>query len=265
MTKKTIFLSMPSYDRKALISSMTSIFQCAVTSKKSQMHYYAENGDSLVCRARSNAFSNFIFDSSDDIFLSIDSDITIMNTFPQNNAFDKIVDGIESGKDIICGLYACKDTTRRCSSFYEFEDNHKLEYSVESKYEKLIWGATGFMAISRRMALDFVDKYPNLIYVGDGHYVNRKRILAFNSLLVDIDIKNEKGEKVDSFKKLLSEDFAFSELATQIGYQTWADTSIMLSHDGFTLFDINKSNEPKLPVYDPNIKISEVKVNLKTV
>lgn len=264
MTKKTIFVSMPSYDRKALVSTMTSIFQTTVTSKKAQIHFFAECGDSLVSRARCNAFSNFLFSSKDDIFLFIDSDITIMNTFPQNNAFDKIVDGINSGKDIICGLYSCKDSSRRCSSFFEYEDNHQPQYSIESKYEKLIWGATGFMAISRRCALDFVDKYPNLVYIGDGHYVNQKRILAFNSLLVDLAVKNEKGEQVDTFKKLLSEDYAFSELCNQIGYDTWADTSIMLSHDGFNYFDI-PTNEVKLPVYDPNIKISEVKVNLEKI
>ena len=76
-----IFLSMPIADKPEL-RSLYSVYQASLSCKEHKVRLYFNENDSLISRIRNVHLSVFLNEFPDcDYFVSIDSDIEIMNVY----------------------------------------------------------------------------------------------------------------------------------------------------------------------------------------
>ena len=86
-----IFVSVPVLDRPEL-RMMYSMYQAILTCKEHQVRLYFNQNDSLISRVRNVHMSVFYHDYPEyEYFVSLDSDLEILNTFPYNNIFTKLI------------------------------------------------------------------------------------------------------------------------------------------------------------------------------
>lgn len=252
-----IFLSVPVLDRPEL-QSLYSIYQSVLSCTEHKVRIYFNEDDSLISRVRNNHITKFLNEYKDcDYFMSIDSDIEIVNAFPNNNIFSKL---ISHDLDFVGGLYALRDDQqKRCASIPLNLDISLEDVRFDSGLVEMRWLSSGCWCLKRSVVERMAEAYPELIYSGEND-MSEKMI---NGLYIpDIfEIENSDGIK---FKKYLSEDWAFAERWRNIGGKIFADTSIGLNHIGKTKYKMwdleinqnndfekqNKKNEPPLAGWD---------------
>lgn len=233
-----IFLSVPVMDRPELgfIQSM----QSACMNSKHQVFTVFHKQDSLISRARNIHISKFLYEYTDmDYFVSLDSDIEIVNQYKTNNIFDKLV---AHNLDFVGGLYPSKNPKEKICSSTPIHPEHRSP-AFDSGLIEMRWLSSGCWCLSRKAAEKMEEKYrAELQYDGDGLVAGDKMM----GLYIPMLIKRTEGEK--TFRKYLSEDWSFCERWKNIGGEIWADTSIVLKHIGqypYTLWDVKVVKEAK--------------------
>lgn len=235
-----ILVSVPILDRPEL-DFMTSLYSAKGSCKEHQVYFIFGSGESLISRARNTHISMFINQYKEfDYFMSIDSDLEILNCHPNNNIFTKLV---SADKDFIGGLYALKNPNMiKCSSIPD-DKNDKLEF--DSGLRKMKWLSTGCWCLKRSAIEKMVAAYPELEYDGDDNMSGKKVHGLYIPFIADLE-EPTTGKK---FKKYLSEDWAFSYRWKALGGEIWADTSIVLKHIGrfhYSLWNV-KTQIEKVP------------------
>jgi len=232
-----IFLSVPILGRpelKFIYSMYQAILSCA---KTHQVRVYFNENDSLISRVRNVHMSAFLNDFKDcDYFMSIDSDIEIVNAYANNNIFIKL---LSHNLDFVGGLYALKKPeARRCSSISA--DGVLPEF--DSGLKEMKWLSSGCWCIKRSAAEKMVSAYPELMYDGDDNASGKKVCGLYIPYLYDVKPDDFGTKKlVAPYRKYLSEDWAFCQRWKEIGGKIYADTSIYLKHLGtkeYTLWDL---------------------------
>lgn len=118
-----IFLSIPVMDKPEL-RMIRSLYTAIQNSNHKVYTCFSEN-ESLIQRARNSHISTFLNDFTDfQYFMSIDSDIEILNCSKENNIFNKL---IYSDKQFIGGLYSLKNPNETICSSIPVE-NKNIEY-----------------------------------------------------------------------------------------------------------------------------------------
>lgn len=213
-----IFLSMPVADKPEL-KCLFSLYQ-AIATCGYEVKIYATEGDSLISRVRNAHITVFYDEFKDfDYFISIDSDLEIINKNKNDNIFRKL---ISHNVDFVGGLYALKnyDDEPKTSSI-SMDGNNVISYN--SGLAEMDWLSSGCWCLKRSAIKKMVDKYPELIYDGDG-LMSHKKVYGFYMPFIQ-KLDNEK-------KKYLSEDWAFCERWKSLGEKIFADTTILLNHIG---------------------------------
>ena len=101
----TIFLSVPILGKPEL-KMIHSLYQAILTCGDHEVRLLFNENDSLISRVRNAHISMFLDQYTEaDYFMSIDSDLEILNCFPTNNIFSKLV---AHDKDFVGGVYALK-------------------------------------------------------------------------------------------------------------------------------------------------------------
>jgi len=236
-----IFVSLPVLGKPEL-KMIKSFYQAVLSCKEHQIYLYTNENDSLISRVRNVHISTFLNDYPDyDYFVSIDSDLEIINAFSTNNIFDKL---IEHDKDFVGGLYALKDPqeTEKCSSVAK---DRREKFDFNDGLVEMEWLSSGCWCIKREAVQKMANAYPELQYDGDDNMGGKK----IYGLYIPYIIEMESG-----VKKYLSEDWAFSARWKALGGKIWADSSIALRHLGqypYSLwkFDVvkKKKNEKQEP------------------
>ena len=245
-----IFVSLPVLGKPEL-KMIKSLYQAILSCKEHQVFLYTNENDSLISRVRNVHVSAFLDEYKDcDYFVSIDSDLEIINAFSTNNIFTKL---IEHDKDFVGGLYALKNPSEvKCSSVAKDKREH---FDLNSGLVEMSWLSSGCWCIKREAIQRMVDNYPELHYDGDDNMSGKK---VYGLYIPYIYEHEENGIK---YKKYLSEDWAFSSRWKQMGGEIWADTSIVLRHVGqypYTLWNfdvvkrkkddmINEATSKKMP------------------
>lgn len=223
-----IFVSVPILDRPEL-KMIQSLYQAALSTKNHRARMYFNENDSLISRVRNVHISEFLNTYKEcEYFISLDSDIEILNSYTDNNIFDKLV---AHDKDFVGGLYALKQTKTKplCSSIplkYP-RDSIPFDIPLNNGLIEMRWLSSGCWCLKRSAVEKMVEAYPELTYVGDDN-VAGKPIHGLYMPCIS-DITNVDGKV---FKKYLSEDWAFVERWRNIGGKVYADTSIALKHYG---------------------------------
>jgi hypothetical protein len=209
--------------------SLASVYETLITAIPNGIigDVHITKGESLIQRSRNNALHYFYNETSADYFISIDSDIQILNCLPDNNAFVKLIQLAEEKDGISGGIYSIKsimsDGTVRPASV-PIETDTPIPHDTIVEMENI---ATGCLCVKRDVIKDMFAKNKSEVYDGDGDMHGKKICGLYN-----LKYKNMPNGN----KKLLSEDWSFCQRAKDSGYSLWADSSIYLLHHGSYAF-----------------------------
>jgi len=175
-----IFLSVPILGKPEL-KMIYSMYQAILSSGKHQVRVYFNENDSLISRVRNVHMSVFLNEFPEcDYFMSIDSDLEIVNCYPNNNIFNKLV---EHDVDFCGGLYAIKKPgVRRSSSITA--DGSTPEFN--SGLVEMAWMSTGCWCLKRSVCEKMAKAYPELDYDGDDNASGKKIHGLYIPMLYDI-------------------------------------------------------------------------------
>lgn len=260
-----IFLSVPVLSQPEL-KMLYSTYQAMLSCGEHQVRIYFNENDSLISRVRNVHFSVFLDEFTDcDYFVSLDSDIEIVNAYHTNNIFTKL---ISHDKDFVGGLYPLKQTKTKplCASIPLSKEITRENIPFDSGLIEMRWLSSGCWCIKRSAAEKIVKAYPELTYVGDDNVAGKPIYGVFIPALFNV----EEGGR--TFKKYLSEDWSFVERWRAIGGQVFADTSIVLRHIGkisHTLWDVEIVSQPqsesKTPVSTPTVLMPQPKAEANVI
>jgi len=234
-----IFLSVPILDKpefKMMYSTYAAIMTCA---GEHNIRMFVNENDSLISRVRNVHMSIFLAEATDcDYFMSIDSDLEIVNRFKTNNIFSKLV---SHDLDFVGGLYALKrEGPPTCASVAV---DRITNIPFDSGLKEMLWLSSGCWCLKRSAVEKMVEAYPELTYVGDDNVAGKN----IHGLYIPtiFELEDETGK---TFKKYLSEDWSFVERWRKIGGKVYADTSIALRHIGkkpYDLWNVGVETHPK--------------------
>jgi len=222
-----IFLSYPVHDMPEF-KSMFSMYQSIMSCREHRVRLFANQNDSLISRVRNVHISTFLNDYKDcDYFISLDSDLEIVNAYHTNNIFTKL---IAHDKDFVGALYALKQHNgpARTSSVPLDPSIERTNMPFDKGLLPMRWLSAGCWCIKRSAVEKMVKAYPNLTYVGDDNVTGKPIHGLYNPEIFEIEDPVTKGK----FKKYLSEDWSFCQRFLDIGGEISADTSIVLKHIG---------------------------------
>ena len=252
-----IFLSIPILGKPEL-RHIYSVYQSVLSCPQHKVRIYFNENDSLISRIRNVHISSFLNDYPDcDYFMSLDSDLEILNSYPNNNIFEKL---LSHNLDFVGGLYALKKQGEsRCSSI----PIDCIVPQFDSGIKEMRWLSSGCWCIKRSAVEKMVAAYPELMYDGDDNVIGKKIYALYLPMLYDLK-EGDFPNTTLPFKKYLSEDWSFAERWKKIGGKIYADTSIALKHIGkadYTVWDftVTKKTRTTLPPpgFDLDPKIME--------
>ena len=174
--------------------------------------YLPQQGDALMERTRGISASLFLRHTPADVWLSLDSDIV---GFTKDGIDELVEQAVEY--DIVVGIYICRSVSRTYPSS-TFRDGQTIEFVGDSTPQPIQWGATGCMAVHRRVFEKMAETMPLL------HKTEGKR--AFYPFFQTL-IHQHEDEPI-----LLSEDFAFCQRAIDLGFTVHANPALRLGHMG---------------------------------
>jgi len=206
-----------------------------------KLNYFFEKNASLITHARNDMVNNFLFNSTAEFMIFIDSDVEFdpsyivkwvkekkdfaSGTYPTKKIYqdqiDKVLElGVNKWEDIEPKSY------KYAISFTE--DNMNKGIKVENGMIVADRVATGFMFISRKLLMDMIakaDTFPP----------------HFNFVKYDLenDYRQEKGKIGYTFfdtmhkeGRAIGEDYAFCERLKFLGYKILVEPNIKLNHIG---------------------------------
>lgn len=234
-----IFLSVPIIDGKPELQMIYTMYQAIMSCKEHKVRVYFNSNDSLISRIRNCHISVFLHDFPEcDYYMSLDSDLELINVFPSNNIFTKLV---AHNLDFVGGLYTVKKPGVIRSSSISMDPSQSLEF--DSGLKEMRWLSSGCWCVKRSVVEKMVNAYPELDYEGDDNMVGKKIHGLFIPYIYKMTKEEFPGSIKDDkpFRKYLSEDWAMCQRWRDIGGEIFADTSIVLRHIGkhsYNLFDV---------------------------
>jgi len=239
-----IFLSVPILDRPEF-KMIFSMYQAIMSCKEHRVRLFVNENDSLISRVRNVHISMFLNEYKDcDYFVSLDSDLEIVNCYHTNNIFTKL---LSHDKDFVGALYALKQPLGppRTSSVPLDPTVERTNIPFDKGLLPIRWLSAGCWCLKRSAVEKMVQSYPELNYVGDDNVTGKPIHGLYNPEIFDI----EDGSTKMKFKKYLSEDWSFCQRFLDKGGEIFADTSIVLRHIG------------KIPYCLHNVEIQARKAN----
>ena len=230
----SILICIPTSDNKINFDSMISLMNLKqiLNENKINLTIISEVG-SLIGRSRNNLFHKFIKNDEYDYLLFIDNDISgfehsIIPLLKKNNKNNQILGITYAKKEINDEMlnYDIKNginNPNRCTKFNlnTLSPPRKIDELLKEIKEKkgflnVKHLPTGCLLIPKQTALKMVEKYPDKQYKEYG-----SEEIKYN--LFDSSIYNN---------RLLSEDYAFSQLLLNIGGECVCDAITELKHHG---------------------------------
>jgi hypothetical protein len=249
-----IFLSIPILD-KPEYRMIHSVYQAILSCREHRVRIFVNENDSLISRVRNVHMSLFYHEYKDcDYFMSLDSDLEVVNCFNTNNIFTKL---LSHDKDFVGGLYALKKMQGPpvCASVVANNLYARDKIPFNSGLIEMLWLSTGCWCLKRSAVEKMINSYPDLTYMGDDNVSGKVIHGLYNPMLVDID---DNGTKI---KKYLSEDWSFAQRWKALGGQIYADTSIVLKHIGkqaYSLWNVEVVSKPAEAPNQPPLQMPQI-------
>jgi hypothetical protein len=212
---KAVYVGVPIYSSNYFPQFATAFFNALYSVKFYK--YGNVNGDSLVTRARNNLAHKFLQTDATHL-LFIDSDLEF-----NNQSLDMLY---EHDKPIVCGVYPKKELKLQ----WVLSQSEEMRL-VEGDLERVQEAGTGFMLIKREVFEAMRDATPELAYKCDSN-----KDIRHDFFRVGVFKEHEQQEHA----RYLSEDWYFCYMARQLGYHTWVDKRVTLSHHGNYVYPATK-------------------------
>lgn len=193
-----------------------------------------QRGDALITRVRSQIMSKWYRDHLSDVCLMVDDDIV----FRPEDA-ERVVELARATRSIACGAYSVRDGGHlACRAL---TPGQELQFGPDLEPIEIKWAATGFLAVHRDVFAAIASTMPYALD-GTGQWwpVFDTAFMRGEELLEDPTAAA--GEEVQP----LSEDYAFSERARQLGYRVWMDPSTVLLHLSQTAYSVYNMKRTRL-------------------
>lgn len=189
--------------------------------KYPQVAVLPQVGDALVERSRSIVATHFLRETDADVLLTIDSDIS----FNPDQAMHICQQAHDLGA-IVVGAYNTRSFDKKKPTS-ELWPGQQVVFGNDPTPVAIQYGASGFMAISRKVLEALAEKMP-LLHANESwqFYPFYHTEIVEDSLAGPI---------------LLSEDFAFCAKAREAGFDTYLNPAVRLGHMGdhiYTLEDM---------------------------
>jgi hypothetical protein len=168
--------------------------------------------------------STWYRNSSDDVFLMIDDDVVFL---PEDA--ERVVRLAREKRTIVCAAYPVKDGGHlACRRF----PGQEIVFGPGQEPVRIVYPATGFMACHRdvidaMVAARTPDGRPHFPLCGEG---------TATPMWPFFDTFPLTGP--DGRSEYLSEDYAFGEIARQLGFDIWLDPATVLYHMGYYPYTI---------------------------
>lgn len=175
-------------------------------------------GDALVERSRSIVATYFLENTDADVLLTIDSDIS----FNPDHAMMICQQAHELGS-IVVGAYNTRSFEKKKPTSELFA-GQQVTFANDPTPVAIKYGASGFMAISRKVLEVMAEGMPVLHPGVDWHFYP-----FYHTEIVD---------DPDAGMILLSEDFAFCKKARDLGFETYLNPAVRLGHLGDHLYTL---------------------------
>lgn len=174
--------------------------------------YAPVGNDALVTRSRAIAARRFVEHSECDVLLSIDTDIL----FEDRDAITLCEQAREYG--IVAAVYVTR-SRERCWPTSIFLAGKPVFFTDDPTPVEVRWAATGFVAVARRVVEAVVKDQPLCHPSSDS--------LRMWPIYDPIVVENDDGELI-----YLSEDYAFCERASRLGFKSYVNPAVRLAHLG---------------------------------
>jgi hypothetical protein len=194
------------------------------------MYWKPIHGDALIERSRSRSATAFL-DSDAEVFLTVDTDIV----FYWKDAVTLCEQAVSHS--LVVGAYATRSALR---SFVTsaLEPHKPVEFASDSTPVPIQWGATGFMAVHRRV----FEKMAKTMPLCHRDEPDMRHYPFFLPFVHDV---------VPNYPILLSEDYAFTEHAKLAGFPPYLNPAIRVGHLGpycYRLEDLVAERPALLPM-----------------
>ena len=203
-------------------ATATSLTEALINLRGHHEITWGQAFDALITRARSVQAQKFLDDPTlGDVFVFIDDDIRFSTA-----DLDLLVRSCEYTESIACGMYVTRDTIRATPALALFP-GQSVTIGPSGGRVEIKYGATGFMAIHRRVVETLAEMLP-MVYSGPRFFHP-----FFHDILVETPIGTE----------MLSEDYAFCHIAREAGFKVWLEEKIALGHIGEYAFEVQRLHQ----------------------
>lgn len=193
--------------------------QCLLKFLDRDVVYHPQVGDALVSRARSIVATRFLLNSDADVLLTIDDDIIFR---PEDAR--KICEQALELTAIMVGVYFTRSADR-CHPTSAFEVGVPVEFCGDPTPVPIRWGASGFMAIPRRI-IEALSEGMRLTHADNPNWQHYPFYRT-------MDGDDGCGNLIE-----LSEDYAFCQRTKDIGFGVYANPAVLLGHIGTKVYTL---------------------------
>lgn len=219
--------------RDVHVETMRSVGELLKLGWRQQTH----SNDALISRVRSIAVSKWLREQDGDVFLMIDSDIVFI---PQDA--QRVVELAREKKGVACGAYPVRGGSHlACRQLIEEGQlPPPISFGPEKPPVEIAYAGTGFFAAHRDVCEAIAATMP-LCHANEEY--------AFWPLFMPSLHPSPHDPTVTEY---LSEDWAFCQRATDLGFTVWLETRALPIHLGQAQYDIYtmQGSEPEAPPTD---------------
>ncbi len=204
-----------------------------------QVGYDIHAGDALVTRARSQVATRFLRDRTEDVLVTVDSDITFN---PPNLV--QMAEQAHELQAIVVAAYSTR-TWGAEGQLTSYLGDEGILFFNDPTPKEILWGASGFMAIDRSVLERMRDELPLPLLHASG--TKHQQYWPF------YETRRHTAPSGDEVE--LSEDYDFCFKAAQVGVKTYVNPAVRLGHIGSQVFRLEHQvwKEP------PNVPLRLVK------
>jgi SAM-dependent methyltransferase len=205
--------------RDIAIGSMQAVMS-TIEGSEGRWRFRVKNGDALIGRSRGIIVTKWYQETADDVFLMIDSDIGYT---PQDA--DHVVELCRNGYDIVAGAYPVHNGQHLSLRLLP-ETDEVIQFGPGNSPMEIMYAATGFMAVHRRVIDAMVRELP---------LTHAYEPWAFYNFFPQSVVEDP---YVGGYS-LLSEDWGFNHLARSLGFKVWLDRTVKLTHGSTIPVSVN--------------------------
>lgn len=218
------------------VEAMTVVSLWDTAKAYPQVELELHPGDALVTRARSTVATHFLRDGTEDVLVTVDSDISFMPP-----TLIQIAEQAHALQAIVVGAYATRSW--QSGQVASMLGDEPIEFNVDPTPKKIMWGASGFMAIPRVVFERLRDETDMPLM----HASRPNRSVHHYPFYEGGRMEAPSGDIIP-----ISEDYDLCIKARAIGIPTYVNPAVRLGHVGLAIYQLEhiiwRSEPPSVPL-----------------